>query len=111
MVGDDAVVNFPRTIGIGAGRMGRRFDQAAHQIGVIVVVLALQQGPDPLQPHAGVDALHLQRDQATIGELLMHFMLETILTGYAMGVDPFDQPAVEEAKLLAKAYLTDGKGA
>jgi glucose-6-phosphate isomerase len=53
-----------------------------------------------------VDAL----DEATIGELLMHFMLETILTGYAMGVDPFDQPAVEEAKLLAKAYLTDGKG-
>ena len=33
--------------------------------------------------------------------MLMHFMLETILTGYAMGVDPFDQPAVEEAKLLA----------
>ena len=37
----------------------------------------------------------------------MHFMLETILTGYALGVDPFDQPAVEEAKLLAKQYLTE----
>jgi len=32
-------------------------------------------------------------------------MLETILAGYAMGVDPFDQPAVEEAKILAKEYL------
>jgi glucose-6-phosphate isomerase len=41
----------------------------------------------------------------------MHFMLETILTGYALDVDPFDQPAVEEAKILAKAYLAEGKGA
>lgn len=47
-------------------------------------------------------------DEASLGELLMHFMLETILTGYAMGVDPFDQPAVEEAKILAKRYLAEG---
>ena len=38
----------------------------------------------------------------------MHFMLETILTGYALGVDPFDQPAVEEGKVLAKQYLAEG---
>ena len=48
--------------------------------------------------------------EASMGELLMHFMLETILTGYAMGLDPFDQPAVEEAKLLAKRYLAEGRG-
>ena len=49
-------------------------------------------------------------DERTLGRLLMHFMLETILSGYALGVDPFDQPAVEEAKVLAKRYLTEGKG-
>jgi glucose-6-phosphate isomerase len=49
-------------------------------------------------------------DEASHGEILMHFMLETILTGYAMGVDPFDQPAVEEAKILAKRYLAEGRG-
>jgi glucose-6-phosphate isomerase len=50
--------------------------------------------------------IHMKRlDEAAMGELLMHFMLETILTGYAMGIDPFDQPAVEEAKVLAKTYL------
>jgi len=43
-----------------------------------------------------------------VGELLMHFMLETILTGYALDVDPFDQPAVEEGKILAKQYLAQG---
>ncbi len=49
-------------------------------------------------------------NEASLGEILMHFMLETVLTGYAMGIDPFDQPAVEEAKLLAKSYLAEGRG-
>lgn len=53
--------------------------------------------------------MHIDRlDERAMGELLMHFMLETILTGYAMGVDPFDQPAVEEGKILAKQYLAEG---
>jgi glucose-6-phosphate isomerase len=57
-----------------------------------------------------VRRIHLARlDEAAMGELLMHLMLETILTGYAMGIDPFDQPAVEEAKLLAKRYLAEGR--
>ena len=56
--------------------------------------------------------IHLEKlGERSLGSLLMHFMLETILTGYALGVDPYDQPAVEEAKILAKAYLAGGKGA
>jgi glucose-6-phosphate isomerase len=55
--------------------------------------------------------LHVERlDEPALGELLMYFMLETILTGYALGVDPFDQPAVEEGKILAKRYLAEGRG-
>ncbi|HSP24724.1 MAG TPA: glucose-6-phosphate isomerase [Saliniramus sp.] len=53
--------------------------------------------------------IHLEKlDEETMGAMLMHFMLETILTGYAMGIDPFDQPAVEEGKILAKQYLAQG---
>ena len=48
-------------------------------------------------------------DARTMGELTMHFMLETILTGYALGIDPFDQPAVEEGKILAKKYLAESQ--
>ncbi|NNM73519.1 glucose-6-phosphate isomerase [Enterovirga aerilata] len=48
-------------------------------------------------------------DARTMGELMMHFMLETILTGYGIGVDPFDQPAVEEGKILAKQYLAESR--
>jgi glucose-6-phosphate isomerase len=44
-------------------------------------------------------------DERHMGELLMHFMLETIIAAHLLGVDPFDQPAVEEGKVLAKKYL------
>lgn len=44
-------------------------------------------------------------DEVTVGALAMHFMLETILTGLMMGIDPFDQPAVEAAKVLTRDYL------
>jgi glucose-6-phosphate isomerase len=43
--------------------------------------------------------------EENLGALLMHFMLETILVADMMGVDPFDQPAVEEGKNLARTYL------
>ncbi len=56
-----------------------------------------------------VRTIHLPRiDEASRGELLMHFMLETIIMSHLLGVDPFDQPAVEEAKVLAKKYLAAG---
>ena len=47
-------------------------------------------------------------DERALGSLMMHFMLETILMGRLMGVDPFDQPAVEEGKVLARKYLAGG---
>lgn len=56
-----------------------------------------------------VRTLHIDAlDEASLGELLMHFMLETIITAHLLRVDPFDQPAVEEAKVLAKKYLATG---
>lgn len=44
-------------------------------------------------------------DEEILGGLFMHFMLETILTARMIGVNAFDQPAVEEGKILAKRYL------
>jgi glucose-6-phosphate isomerase len=55
-----------------------------------------------------VRTIHLERlDATSLGELLMHFMLETIIAAHLLGVDAFDQPAVEEGKVLAKKYLAD----
>ncbi|WP_245290873.1 hypothetical protein [Methyloligella halotolerans] len=44
-------------------------------------------------------------DAKTLGALLMHFMLETILSAHLLDVDPFDQPAVEAGKVLTRKYL------
>ena len=46
-------------------------------------------------------------DERTLGALLMHFMLETIIAADLLGVDAFDQPAVEEGKVLARRYLAE----
>jgi glucose-6-phosphate isomerase len=44
-------------------------------------------------------------DAFSLGALMMHFMLETIFGGELFGVNTYDQPAVEEGKILAKRYL------
>ena len=54
-----------------------------------------------------VRAIHMPViDARSVGALMMHFMLETILMGKLMSVDPFDQPGVEEGKVLARQYLS-----
>jgi glucose-6-phosphate isomerase len=44
-------------------------------------------------------------DERVMGGLMMHFMLETILAAHLLGVDPFDQPAVEHGKELTRHRL------
>ncbi|HJQ58860.1 MAG TPA: glucose-6-phosphate isomerase [Vineibacter sp.] len=44
-------------------------------------------------------------DERVMGALLMHFMLETIVAADLLRVDAFDQPAVEEGKVLTRQYL------
>jgi glucose-6-phosphate isomerase len=46
-------------------------------------------------------------DERVMGALMMHFMLETIIAAHLLGVDPFDQPAVEEGKVLTREYLAE----
>ena len=53
-----------------------------------------------------VRTIHIGKlDEESLGELMMHFMLETIIAAHLLGIDAFDQPAVEEGKVLAKKYL------
>ena len=46
-------------------------------------------------------------DEATLGALMMHFMLETVIAADLLGVDPYDQPAVEQGKALTRQYLAE----
>ena len=44
-------------------------------------------------------------DEGALGALMMHLMLETILAARLLGVDAFDQPAVELSKVLTRERL------
>jgi glucose-6-phosphate isomerase len=48
----------------------------------------------------------LKKDEKTLGEMFIFFILETILLGKAMNVNPYDQPSVELIKTQTKKYLT-----
>jgi len=47
----------------------------------------------------------LKRNEQSLGELFCFFILETILLGRALKVNPFDQPSVELIKIETKNFL------
>ena len=44
-------------------------------------------------------------NEETLGELFSYFITETILVGKLLDINPFDQPAVEQVKVLTSRYL------
>ncbi len=48
-------------------------------------------------------------DESALGALMMHFMLETVIIALCLNIDPFNQPAVERGKELARDYLRRGR--
>ncbi len=47
------------------------------------------------------------KDEASLGEILIFFVLETIILAKLMNVNPFDQPAVEQIKRETKKILSN----
>lgn len=44
-------------------------------------------------------------DEEVMGELLMYYMLETMIAAKLLNINAFNQPAVEEGKILTRTYL------
>ena len=61
MVGDNPVAGLERTIGRLPGRVGTGDDERPERVRVVVVVLPLQDGCEPLEAQAGVDRRPRQR--------------------------------------------------
>ncbi len=83
---------------------------AGHHMGNLVHAEA--RGTLDTLAEAGRPVRHMaleKIDDETIGGLLMHFQLETIYAADGLGVDAFDQPAVEAGKQRAKQYLSEMK--
>ena len=62
--------------------------------------------PRPAGAHAGAGGL----DEVRLGALFQHFMLETAIAAELLGVDAYDQPAVEDGKQRTQAFMRDLKG-
>jgi glucose-6-phosphate isomerase len=87
-------------------KLGGEPDLAGKAIGDLVAAQGRATAETLAKHGCPVRTIHLpQLDERHLGELLMHFMLETIVAAQLFGVDAFDQPAVEEGKVLAKKYL------
>ena len=84
---------------------------AGHKMGNLVDAEA--RGTMDTLIEAGRPVRHMALDKIddeTVGALLMHFQLETIYAADGLGVDAFDQPAVEAGKARAKQYLSEMEG-
>ena len=46
-----------------------------------------------------------KNNEEVLGELFTYFMLETIIIGNLVGINPLNQPAVEQVKNLTKQFL------
>jgi glucose-6-phosphate isomerase len=56
----------------------------------------------------GVPLVHLQLAETgeyAAGQMMMMLEAATVFSGWRLGIDPLDQPAVEEGKILAKARM------
>ena len=47
-----------------------------------------------------------KNNEETLGELFSYFIMETALIGKLLDINPFNQPAVEQVKILTKKYLS-----
>ena len=47
-----------------------------------------------------------KKDEETAGELFAYFILETVLLARLLNLNPFDQPAVEQVKVLTRKLLS-----
>ena len=45
-------------------------------------------------------------DEFSLGSLMMHFILETLISAELMNINPFDQPAVESGKVLTRNIMS-----
>ena len=79
---------------------------AGKTIGDLVAAEGRATGETLAKNGCPVRTIHVGKlDEESLGELMMHFMLETIIAAHLLGIDAFDQPAVEQGKVLAKKYL------
>lgn len=83
---------------------------AGHRLGDIMDAHQHATAETLYQNGLPVRTLHVPRvNEQSLGALIGHFMLETVIAAGLLGVNAFDQPAVEEGKQLARKMLAAKK--
>ena len=72
MIGNHPVRYIMCAIRIRPGRFGRRHNQAAHQIDIIIIMLALQHRSDTFKTHARVNRGFWQGQPLCRGLFILH---------------------------------------
>lgn len=75
------------------------------------IMAAMQHGTIETLKQNGLPLRLLELDALnaeTLGALLMHYMIETIAAAWLLGINAFDQPAVEDSKRIARDTLRGG---
>ncbi len=82
---------------------------AGHTIGDLVTAEGLATIEALIQRGRPLRHIRLKQvNERSLGALMMHFMLETVIAANLFGVNPYDQPAVELGKKLTRDYLGSG---
>lgn len=104
----DSAGSGPR-INLGDGRAGDDADLGyldGHTLGDLAAAMGRATADSLIAKGRPTRVLELGRvEEAALGALFMHFMIETILTAGLIGVDPFGQPAVEDGKRRVREVL------
>jgi glucose-6-phosphate isomerase len=105
------VIDVPAFGGVTASEKWARTHGLSHFAGrdpAIVTAAQVDATVETLRIHdRPVRRLSMSGDlnEARLGALMMHFILETLVAARLWEVDPFGQPAVEEGKRLTRQYL------
>ena len=100
--GEGGLVRSAEAEALGAGYLGGRRMGDLMDAEARATVQSLINNGRPTRL-IGLDTL----DEAALGGLYMHFILETVLAARLFGVSPYGQPAVEEGKQLARQHLAE----
>ena len=66
-----------------------------------VLIQALKRNNIPFR-----EFLIKTKNEETLGKLFSYFILETVIIGKLVKINPFNQPAVEEVKTITKKLLS-----
>ena len=87
---------------------GGLFIEATNNCGVETIVENQKKAMTTILKNKKIPFISIEikkRNEETLGELFSYFILETVLMGQNLKINPFNQPAVEQLKILTRQNL------